>query len=176
MSETLEELKIITERACDVHVNYYATTGKNKLYFSHVPDVDGCDMWLVGHDGKLIKTDMDSVCTYGFDSFRSLSDIERIIELMEIESDIRAALKTANIQNRKLLDKTDNLKEKIKDIGYSYRRVEQERDELKILKFKKFNDEECWLYQGDGNDYLESLVCPVVISPEKLIDIINGDL
>jgi hypothetical protein len=107
---------------------------------------------------------------------RSLSDIERIIELMEVESDIRAALKSGNIQNRKILDKTVSLQEKIKDIGYSYRRVEEERDELRVLKFKKFNEEECWLYQGDGNDYLESLVCPVVISTEKLIDIINGDL
>jgi len=58
-------------------------------------------------------------------------------------------------------------------IWYSYRKVEKERDELKILKFKRFNKEECWLYRGDGEDYLDSLVCPVVISPERLITIKN---
>lgn len=75
------------------------------------------------------------------------------------------------IQSLKAQNK--NLKEKIEDIGYSYRKVEQERDELRIIKFKRFNEEECWLYRGDGEDYLESLICPVVISPEKLITIKN---
>tara|TARA_R110000822_G_scaffold58228_5_gene145758 strand:+ start:1798 stop:2286 length:489 start_codon:yes stop_codon:yes gene_type:complete len=72
-----------------------------------------------------------------------------------------------------LISQNENLKEKIKDIGYSYRKVEEERDELRILKFKRFNEEECWLYRGDGEDYLDSLVCPVVISPERLITIKN---
>ena len=160
-SETLEELKAIVENAPD------GAEGVSENTNAYVKRSDGNFYWWDGVRWEKLH------CHIGA---RSLSDIKRIIELMEIESDIRAALKSANIQSRKLLDKTNNLKEKIKDIGYSYRRVEQERDELKILKFKKFNDEECWLYQGDGNDYLESLVCPVVISPEKLIDIINGDL
>ena len=81
--ETLEELKEVVRKACDFHVEYFATSGKNSFYFSYVPDVDGCDMFAVGEDGELIETDMDSVCIYGFDSFRSLSDIKRIIELME---------------------------------------------------------------------------------------------
>ena len=162
--EKLEELKAIDADAPDdasnVDAEGYYIKFSNGSYYCCASKLDS---WRRIEKSELLTT-------------RSLSDIKRIIELMEIESDIRAALKSANIQNRKLLDKTNNLKEKIKDIGYSYRRVEQERDELRILKFKKFNDEECWLYQGDGNDYLESLVCPVVISPEKLIDIINGDL
>lgn len=155
--ETLEELKAIRDKAPEGSVGI----SDSGFYIN-----DECHAWLGGHWFENNNAELT----------RSLSDINRIIELMEIECDIRAALKSANIQNRKLLDKADNLKEKIKDIGYSYRRIEQERDELRILKFKKFNDEECWLYQGDGNDYLESLVCPVVISPEKLIYIINGDL
>ncbi len=42
--------------------------------------------------------------------------------------------------------------------------------ELKNKKFVRFNNEECWIYQGDGDDHLESLVCPVVISADKLLD------
>ena len=31
---------------------------------------------------------------------------------------------------------------------------------------------ECWIYQGDENDHLDSLVCPVVISAKQLMDIL----
>lgn len=43
--------------------------------------------------------------------------------------------------------------------------------DLKIEKFRRFNEEECWIYQEDGDNYLESLVCPVVISAKKLIEL-----
>ena len=46
--------------------------------------------------------------------------------------------------------------------------------DLKVINFKRFNEDECWIYQGDGEDYLESLVCPVVICPKKLIELIEG--
>lgn len=46
--------------------------------------------------------------------------------------------------------------------------------DLKVTKFKRFNEDECWIYQGDGEDNLESLVCPVVICPKKLIELIGG--
>lgn len=42
--------------------------------------------------------------------------------------------------------------------------------ELKAKKFARFNNDECWIYQGDGDDHLESLVCPVVIAPHVLLD------
>ncbi len=169
MSETLEELKAIIDNAPE---------GANQVEIHSSGNVNCCIKYaetgaFVWHEKEWINATAKTLGHCWF--IRSLSDINQIVELMEVESDIRAALKSANIQNRKLLDKTNNLKEKIKDIVCSYRRVKQERDELRILKFKEFNDEECWIYQGDGNAYLESLVCPVVISPEKLIDIINGD-
>jgi len=39
-------------------------------------------------------------------------------------------------------------------------------------QFAHFANDECWIYQGDGEDHLESLTCPVVISPEKLMEIL----
>lgn len=39
--------------------------------------------------------------------------------------------------------------------------------ELRYIKLVEFNNEECWIWQGE-EDYLESLVCPVVIRPEQL--------
>lgn len=45
--------------------------------------------------------------------------------------------------------------------------------ELKREKFKKFRGEECWIWAGDGSDELETLMCPVVISPSDLLEIIS---
>jgi hypothetical protein len=33
---------------------------------------------------------------------------------------------------------------------------------------------DCWYWQGDGEDHLESLVCPVVIRPEELSELIQS--
>lgn len=41
-------------------------------------------------------------------------------------------------------------------------------NEMRETQFRRFNNEECWIYQGDGEDYPESLICPVVISAEQL--------
>lgn len=41
-------------------------------------------------------------------------------------------------------------------------------DDLHKQKFSRFNNEDCWIYQGE-DDHLESLVCPVVISASELI-------
>ena len=40
-------------------------------------------------------------------------------------------------------------------------------------RFARFNEEECWIFQDDGEDYLESLVCPVVTTKDKLIELIE---
>jgi len=31
-----------------------------------------------------------------------------------------------------------------------------------------------WTYQGDGEDYLESLTCPVIIHPQRLLGMVNA--
>lgn len=38
--------------------------------------------------------------------------------------------------------------------------------------FKTFGNDECWIFQDDGNDYPESLSCPVVMAPEKLRELL----
>ena len=49
--------------------------------------------------------------------------------------------------------------------------LKQQIDELLSKKFARFANDECWIYQGDGEDHLESLVCPVVISASQLLQI-----
>ena len=65
-------------------------------------------------------------------------------------------------------------------LNMSYAGVDVDRGEIvaEIKNLKNrwstyFAGEECWIYQGDGTDNLESLVCPVVIRPETLKRIID---
>lgn len=59
-----------------------------------------------------------------------------------------------------------------RDLGYveQIKSLQSEVDALKRKKFARFNDDECWIYQGDGEDHFESLVCPVVISVAQLAE------
>lgn len=52
-------------------------------------------------------------------------------------------------------------------------RLSEENSRLILEKFKRFNNEECWIFQDDDEDHLESLVCPVVISASKLSELIK---
>jgi hypothetical protein len=51
-------------------------------------------------------------------------------------------------------------------------RTEKELDYWKYKKFSTFGNEECWHYTGE-EDNLHSLVCPVVISKEKLLELME---
>ena len=42
-------------------------------------------------------------------------------------------------------------------------------DRLTAEKFRRFNNAECWIYQRNGENPLDRLKCPVVISPEELL-------
>lgn len=58
-----------------------------------------------------------------------------------------------------------------------YRIEKNQQDEinnLKHIKFKNFNDEEYWIFSDDGEDYINSLVCPVTMSAEKLRELIEA--
>lgn len=55
--------------------------------------------------------------------------------------------------------------------------IDMYRNEIKTLKetkFMKFNNDECWIYQEDGDNRLETLTCPVVISPARLLELEKG--
>ena len=45
--------------------------------------------------------------------------------------------------------------------------------ELREIKFRRFHDDECWIFSDDGEDYPESLACPVVMSAEKLRELLS---
>lgn len=78
---------------------------------------------------------------------------------------------TETMQRLKAAEKeTEKLERRIDCILHENKRLRNEVEELRITKFKRFYDNDCWIYQEDGNNNLESLVCPVVISPECLIE------
>lgn len=71
---------------------------------------------------------------------------------------------------KKKLSKAERSRDACKD---AYLKSEQENAKLRVKVFRSFNDEECWIWQGDGSDHLESLVCPVVIHPIDLQQLIG---
>lgn len=40
--------------------------------------------------------------------------------------------------------------------------------------FQLYEDKAVWFWQHDGEDYLESLSCPIVIQPNHLRELINA--
>ena len=57
------------------------------------------------------------------------------------------------------------------ELNNRFSHLKKEVSELRDIKFIRFNQDECWIYQGDGNDNLETLVCPVVVKPSVLIEL-----
>ncbi|MET4160532.1 hypothetical protein ABIE61_000346 [Marinobacterium sp. MBR-111] len=52
-------------------------------------------------------------------------------------------------------------------------REDQHNRQLRIERFRQFGNEDCWIYGGDDHDNLETLVCPVVMQPQQLIEILQ---
>lgn len=55
-----------------------------------------------------------------------------------------------------------------KELSDAYTELAQ----LKATRFVSFNADDCWVYMGDGTDKLDSLVCPVVIDPKTLKELV----
>lgn len=106
---------------------------------------DVCDWELIDarKGNALIYQD---ISISNFESMRSLSDIRELVELRkEVE---RLTLRLAESFKRE-----------------SY--LMAEITELRHQKFKRFNDEEYWIYQEGEDNYAESLVCPVTMSADQ---------
>lgn len=75
--------------------------------------------------------------------------------------------------NKELEEIIRKREETIRDIvnmnTYSLSELKEERQR----KFKKFNNEECWIYSTEEDNHLETLTCPVVISAVDLQELIN---
>lgn len=70
-------------------------------------------------------------------------------------------------------DEIEGLKLTNKSIVSEIEVLQDEVKELKARKFARFNNDDCWIFEGSEEDHLESLVCPVVISAAELIEIID---
>ncbi len=98
--------------------------------------------------------------------------LEAVIKVHGYESGIPVeAISTQ--ANTEALDKYVDEKVKgattghVEDIRFKNKEIE----ELRRIKMARFNNEDCWIYQGDGEDHLESLSCPVVVYPSVLIEL-----
>jgi hypothetical protein len=47
------------------------------------------------------------------------------------------------------------------------------RKDCRVIS-KRIDGGEAWIWQGDGEDHLESLTCPVVIRPEQLLAMVES--
>ena len=48
--------------------------------------------------------------------------------------------------------------------------------ELRRVTFREYNEEEFWIFQDDGEDYSESIVCPVVMSAKQFRRLMHLEL
>lgn len=98
-------------------------------------------------------------------------ELKSRIEALKLEAIASQPL----FSRRQLLETVEQLnkalKQRIDEFTQYKQRSDAEIQELKQQKFVRFNNEECWIYQGDETDCLGSLVCPVVIHPQTLMGI-----
>lgn len=104
---------------------------------------------------------------------------ETIYDVVKHAPTVQMESLTARITEleQKLAHKTYHCQANLDELKRTIRMLhdkEQEFKKLESKKFAKFDNEECWIYQGDGYDNLESLACPVVINPNVLINLINA--
>lgn len=94
-------------------------------------------------------------------------------ELASLPSASKKYIEALEAENHRL--KSELSKETIRKEA-SYRaeeRLLKELSESNRFWFRRFHDDECWIYQEGEENWLESLVCPVVIKPTTLIDILK---
>lgn len=78
-------------------------------------------------------------------------------------------MSTTNELERIIENQESEILSHISSITYLIQVLKEEREK----KFKKFNNEECWIYSATEDNHLETLACPVVISAVDLQELIN---
>jgi hypothetical protein len=79
----------------------------------------------------------------------------------------------ANLEPQLLeaLRKIVKLEMTLKALVHDLEKAEQMNTRLRATKFMHFNDEDCWVWNSDDPNYIESLVCPIAIHKEDLLRI-----
>lgn len=90
------------------------------------------------------------------------SELAATKQKLEVESEARHKAE-ADLSNA-ISSRTEELRFKNAEIA-----------DLCDKKFVKFNNEDCWIFQDDGNDELQTLICPVVIKPKRLIELLAAE-
>jgi hypothetical protein len=101
-----------------------------------------------------------------------------IIDRLRAESNtednhMRLLLREAANTLEQMNAKNARLRERVKRSGRKNERLVGTIDNLRLKQFTRFAEDDCWIWQGDGSDSLETLVCPVVISASDLKAIID---
>lgn len=73
-------------------------------------------------------------------------------------------------KNKELLSEISKVNARYSEMVTENKRLSSDNTELRTKRFARFNNEDCWIYDSEMDNHLESLVCPVVISPQKLME------
>ncbi|WP_067097885.1 hypothetical protein [Marinomonas atlantica] len=107
--------------------------------------------WLANHRFTSMKNATDAIDCYWSSSMAPIDSSECSLSYFDISKTLR----------------------QVELLASEVRSRDKELARLRSRQFFGFNNEECWLWMGDGTDHLESLVCPVVISPVDLMALIQ---
>lgn len=123
------------------------------------PDCPQC--WGEGEEGWICRAEA------------AIDEVRKIVAVLS-EGD-KQYLRNNSSAYRQLIEscRTDEMnKLRRREDGFieHIKQLEKQVAELRAIKFCRFGNEDYWIYQGDGSDHLESLVCPVVVSPQQMIE------
>lgn len=97
----------------------------------------------------------------------------------EDEIELRVAERTADV-----FKELDSVRNELKTMSEQFRIASEQINYLRkqrialrqaVTALKDAADGNYWAWQGDGTDNLETLTAPVLITPDDLLKIINGE-
>lgn len=90
------------------------------------------------------------------------------VKLLKINNQSIIASEKEFKRTQELEKQLEETRQKLTDSLKWESKQQKEIEELRHTRFKKFNNEECWVYQVGEDNITHSLVCPVVISAEDI--------